>query len=71
MEVSRRFLARGQSVSGKHTRGCGAVQSGGNLVEERAAKTRGVGDNRPFLSLVTRAGRRRERGRDSRERELR
>lgn len=71
MEVSHQFPARGRPVSGKQTRGCGAVRSGGNLVEERAAETRGVGANHPFLSPMTRAGRRqcqlagrrRERGR--------
>lgn len=79
MEVGRRFPARGRPVSGKQTRGCGAVRSGGNLVEERAAETHSVGDQSP-LSLAgdacwqrqrQLAGRRRERERDSRERELR
>ena len=44
MEVGRRFPARGWPVLGKQTRGCGVVRSGGDLVEEWAAETRGVGD---------------------------
>jgi len=43
MEVDRRFPARGRPVLGEQTHGW-AMRSGGNLVEERAAKTRGVGD---------------------------
>jgi len=51
MEVGRWFPARGWQVLGEQTRGCGAVRSGGNLVEERAAETRGVGEQ-SFLSLT-------------------
>ena len=51
MEVGRRFLACGRPVLGEQTRGCGAVWSRGNLVEERAAETRGVGDQ-SSLSLA-------------------
>ena len=44
MEEGRRFPARGRPVLGEQTRGCGAVRSGGNLMQERAAETRGMGD---------------------------
>jgi len=76
--VGRRFPPRGRSILGEQTRWCGAVRSGGNLVDERAAETCGVGDQ-SSLSLGGDAcwpaaapdGRSpmRERERDSRERE--
>ena len=58
MEVGRRFPARGRPVLGEQTCGCGAVRSGGNLVEERRLRRVVWGTNRPFLSPMTRAGRR-------------
>ena len=51
MEVCHWFPAHGQPVLGEQMRGCGAVRSEGNLVEERAAETRGVGDQ-SSLSLA-------------------
>ena len=80
MEVGRRFPARRRPVSGAQTRGCGAVQSGGNLVEDQAAETHGVGDQSslslagdacwPAAALVGRSPEReRERELRSRERE--
>jgi len=44
MGVGRRFPVRGRPVLSEQTHGCGAVRSEGNMVEERAAETRGVGD---------------------------
>jgi len=49
--VGRRFPARGRPVLSEQTRGCGALRSGGNLVEEPAAERLGVGDH-TSLSLA-------------------
>jgi len=54
MELGRQFPARGRPVFGEQTRGCGAVRSGGNLVEERPVETRRVGDQ-SSLSLADNA----------------
>ena len=52
MEVGRRFPARGRPVLGEQMRGCGVARTGGDLEEERAAETRGVG----YQSCLSLAG---------------